>query len=108
MAELLSVYRKEPGGLYYHDMIENDLHALQEAVGGYIETVTIHGATRDIVIICDEEGRLKGKTPNCSIAGVSFCGPIVVCSTDGEEFADFPYGIELLEKITEEARCARS
>ena len=36
--------------------IENELHALQEIVGGYIECV---GVIDNIICVCNEEGKLK-------------------------------------------------
>lgn len=37
--------------------IENELSALQEAVGGYIEVLPI---AEDICVLCNEEGKLLG------------------------------------------------
>lgn len=65
--------------------IPDDLTTLQAAVTGYIETVTI---SNKLIILCDEEGRLKGYPHNCTIAGIDFCGPIVAVGSDGEDFAD--------------------
>lgn len=99
----MRVLIKSPGSDYRQIVIPNQLEVLQQLVDGYIETVTIHGATKDIVVICDEEGRLKRKEPNCKIAGVSFVGSIVVCGEDGEDFTDCPYDIKFLKLITQEA-----
>lgn len=99
----MRVLIKSPGSDYRQIVVPNQLEVLQQLVDGYIETVTIHGATKDIVVICDEEGRLKGKEPNCTIAGVSFVGSIVVCGVDGEDFTDCPYRLEFMRKITQEA-----
>lgn len=60
--------------------IENTLKEFQRLVGGHIETVT----TGNVVTICDEEGRLKGKPINNNAP--RFVGDIVVCGVDGEEF----------------------
>ena len=65
-------------------MFDNDLKAFQEAVGGYIETVTV---ATDLVIICNEEGRLQGLPWNCTVFCVDFVGTIVVAGVKGEEFA---------------------
>lgn len=99
----IKVFTKMPGEIYQGVWIKNELEEFQRLVGGYIETVTIHGATKDIVVICDEEGRLKGYEPNCTIAGVSFVGSIVVCGVDGEEFTDCPYNARFINMITQEA-----
>ena len=67
--------------------IPNTLEALQEKVGGYIETVTF---ATDACIICNEEGRLMGLPYNCDLLGVTFVGPILIVGIDGEEFAGLP------------------
>ena len=46
-------------------VIRNDLKAMQDAVGGYIEVVRL-GRTRLIAIV-NEEGRLMGLSPNRAI-----------------------------------------
>ena len=67
--------------------IDNELKALQQAVGGYIEAVTV---CTDFAIICNEEGWLKGLPHNCTICGVDFVGVILAVGVDGEEFCDIP------------------
>lgn len=67
--------------------VENTLKALQDEVGGYIETVTL---ASDAVVICNEEGRLCGLPYNCRFVGVDFVGTILVVGTKGEEFCDVP------------------
>ena len=52
----ISVLIKEPGKTPRHVHIGNTLSNLQNTVGGYIETVTLRS---DLVVICNEEGRLK-------------------------------------------------
>lgn len=89
----IKVYVKMPGQDPEPWLIDNTLEALQEIVGGYIETVT---ATRDLVIICNEEGRLLGLPYNCRIRGYDFVGPIIYAGVQGDEFADVPaYGIDV-------------
>ena len=75
--------KKEPGKNPEVIDIENTLQALQDEVGGYIEAVTI---AADAVVICNEDGRLRGMEPNCTIARVDFVGPILVVGREGEEF----------------------
>ena len=67
--------------------VENTLEALQEQVGGYIQAVP---AFSDAVVICDEEGRLKGYPANCTICGVGYVGTVLIVGVDGEEFCDIP------------------
>ena len=70
--------------------ISNTLENFQKHVGGYIETVTLKDG---VVIVCDEEGMLKGKPRNCTINGGAFVGDIVVVGVDGDEFADVPISL---------------
>lgn len=69
--------------------LDNELKALQKAVGGYIETVTMSG---DCCLVCDEEGLLKGKPLNkaASRLGTPFVGDVLVCGVDYDRFTDVP------------------
>lgn len=78
---------KNPGHEAYETFVPNTLEGLQSIVGGYIETVSF---AADMVVICNEEGRLIGLPHNFSIAGVDFCGPILLVGIKGERFCDFP------------------
>ena len=73
---------KEPGKAARIVEIENSLQALQKAVGGYIETVTLFS---DATILCNEEGRLQGLPYNCTVAGVDFVGSVLAVGVDGCE-----------------------
>ena len=48
----------------------------------------------DVVIICNEEGRLKSLPYNCDLFGILFVGTIIFAGVDGEEFADLPDKVE--------------
>lgn len=76
---------KEPGKKTRITEIENNLSALQQAVGGYIETLTF---TEDCCIICNEEGRLQGLPYNLTFGGMSFVGTVLFVGVAGDEFAD--------------------
>lgn len=79
---------KEPGKApVVEPLFDNDLKAFQKAVGGYIEAVTL---ATDLVIICNEEGRLNGLPHNTTVFGVDFCGTIIAAGVKGEEFASLP------------------
>ena len=69
--------------------IDNTLEALQNLVGGYIETLTVF---EDAVLIFNEEGRLQGLPYNCTLCGVDLVGPVVLAGIDGDEFTDVPEG----------------
>ncbi len=75
--------------------IENTLEALQAAVDGYIESVTL--IPDKAVMIVNEEGRLRGMTPNpiaSAVANTQIVGPAVVVGVNGEEFTDVPEDVE--------------
>lgn len=82
----MKVLKKEPGKKPEWVEIDNTLEALQKAVGGYIQAVPYY----NYVVICDEEGRLKGKAYNQAIGGVTFVGTILIVGDDGEDFTDLP------------------
>ena len=81
----MRVIRKDPGERPFIVEIPNTLDALQNAVGGYIETVTLFS---NATIICNEEGRLLGLPHNCSFLGAEFVGPILLVGVSGDEFSD--------------------
>ncbi len=85
--ETIYAIYKSPGHEAYETFVPNTLEGLQSIVGGYIETVTF---ADDMVVICNEEGRLLGLPHNCSICGVDFCGPILLVGIKGDSFCDFP------------------
>lgn len=71
------------GGNPYIKHIENNLHALQAAVGGLIEVVRLSG---DVLLICDEEAKLKDKDGNRRIGREIIAGDFIVVGDDGEHF----------------------
>lgn len=80
----MQVIRKDPGKPPRLVEIPNTLKALQHAVGGPIEAVTL---AQNAVIICNEEGRLMGLPHNCRFLGIDFVGTILVVGVDGDEFS---------------------
>lgn len=80
--------------------IPNTLKALQETVGGYIETVTLDNG---VVLICNEEGairqlpynftlgRLHELAPDdCIMMRNPIFGTVVACGFKGDELDDIP------------------
>lgn len=80
----ITVLRKRPGEAPEIVQVGNTLEDLQDAVGGNIESFTF---AEDACVLCDEEGRVKGRPFNTSVCGVDFCGTILVVGVDGEDFA---------------------
>lgn len=94
----MKAIRKKPGCEPELIDIDNTLAALQQEVGGYIETVSI----ADVVIICNEEGRLCGLPYNCRFVVVDFVGTILVIGRDRDEFCDVPEADFLMYHLREE------
>ena len=94
--DTIRVYVIKPGQDPYQSIMKNELAAFQEAVGGYIEVVTL---ANDCAIICDEEGLLKDYPLNCEICGHWFFGTIVIVGIDGEEFTDAPLSFEQMKRF---------
>ena len=99
---------KIPSSTKFHQiLVPNDLHTLQDQVGGYIETVTA-GVDPDVVLICNEEGAIrKDMEYNCVIRckdargafDCPFYGPILMVGVDGEEFADCPISVVMANNM---------
>lgn len=81
----LTVVMVEPHKAPYVTEIRDELSALQKAVGGYIEVV---GNGDDTLIICNEEGKLRGLEGNRRIHDGSsiIAGTFFVVGEDGENF----------------------
>ena len=87
MKHKIKVFIKDPGKKLRSVNISNTLQNLQKTVGGYIETVTL---CSDLVIICNEEGKLLNLPYNCDILNRAFVGTLIFAGVDGDEFGDVP------------------
>lgn len=74
---------KRPGQPAFRREIDNTLEALQELVGGYIETVSIPGS---IVMIVNEEGKILRLSINFHLNCGLIHGTAVFVSVNGEDF----------------------
>ena len=94
----------EPGMMPKRVEIPHTLEAMQKVVGGFIETV--HPFDDPVVLICDEEGKLKGKTPNIYIPHKDIIvGTIFICGLGEENLTDLPDTLmEKYETMLKEAR----
>ena len=92
----IRVIVKHPGERVGHIMeIDNELHAMQEIVGGNIEPVR----WGNFIILCNEEGKLKDLPTNFYFFHDRICGTVFVCVVDGEEFTDCPLDLLGWEKM---------
>lgn len=101
-----ALYKAPDDTKFRQILVPNDLHTLQQLVGGYIKTVTARTDPR-VVLICNEEGIPKGLPYNCIIAGgddrgtfdCPFYGPILLVGADGDEFMDVPISVVMANKM---------
>jgi hypothetical protein len=101
MRKIKAIVKRADEPIGHMTWISDTLENLQKHVGGYIETVTL---TPKVVVICDEEGRIKDKPFNCTLfPGLyiqqSFVGDIVVVGVDGDEFGDVPIDMKTWKKL---------
>ena len=78
----------EPDKAAYEMEMPNSLEALQKAVGGYIQAV--YPWEDEAALICNEEGKLEGMTPNRALR-----------DEEGEVY-DIVHGTFLIVGLTEE------
>lgn len=67
------------------NVVEDDLEVLKKLVGCYVESFPL---TRDLVLICDKEGKLKGKKVNTIVDSrirgrKHITGNFFICGTKG-------------------------
>lgn len=70
--------------------VETELKAMQQAVGGHIESVTI---AEDAALLVDEEGLLKTLNQNAPaslVARRQIVGTALLVGIDGERYCDPP------------------
>ena len=88
--------------------ISNRLENLQRTVGGYIETHTIATSAdgKPIILVCNEEGKLKGLEHNFYLWDDEIVGTVFLCSAEGDELSDLPltFGLAEWKKLLEEMR----
>ena len=92
----IKVLIKDPGKKPRSTWISKTLDNLQKTVGGYIETVTL---ASDLVVICNEEGRLKGLPYNCEICGIKFLGTIILCGKNEDDFDNIPCDYQAAKRM---------
>ena len=81
---MLRAIVKRPDELVGHmTNVSDRLETMQKTVGGLIETVTLD---RQVVIVCNEEGKIRGMEPNCAVCGIPFYGTIVAIGYDGKGY----------------------
>ena len=84
----MRVLIKEPGKDPRRIFIPNQLDVMQQLVGGYIEHIHY---SEGVGIICDEEGKLKGKDRNFFFKDDVIVGTVLFVGDDDDMyFTDIP------------------
>ena len=96
----MRVLIKRPDETYGHICnISNRLENLQKTVGGNIEVVKIAKSAdgKPILLVCNEEGKIKGLEHNMYIENEEIVGTFFLCSSDYEELTDLPHTFGMAE-----------
>jgi hypothetical protein len=64
--------------------IDNSLKGLQAVVGGYIESVSLSPYEHQLVLICNEEGKLIGLPPNRLLGNDIIMGTFFITKANDE------------------------
>lgn len=89
--KMITVLKASPGHRAEVVQIEHSLREMQKLVGGPIEA--IYPFENPVAIVCNEEGKLTGETPNRAIYDPDtgeildvICGPFFVCGLTEDDF----------------------
>lgn len=96
----MRVIIKRPDENYGHVCnISGRLENLQNTVDGFIEVVPVTYSPdgNPIIMICNEEGKIRGLEHNFYLNDDEIVGTIIICSSEGEEFAGLPITFGLAE-----------
>ena len=76
----MRILKVEPGEAPYEKEMDNSLDAIQKEVGGGLfEPIYLD---RDIVLCCNEEGKLNGMAMNRRLGQDIICGPFFLVGED--------------------------
>ncbi len=89
---------KRPDEQYGHmTHVSNTLENLQKTVGGNIEIVNY----KNVLIICNESGKLLGLEPNIYLLNDMIVGDIIVCGFKDDEFDHIPIDFQQWKNIVD-------
>ena len=72
--------------------IENTVKGIQKLIGGHFQAITFLG-NDDVVLLCDDDGKLKGLEPNFWFENDIIVGPVLFVGTNelGDDFDDISF-----------------
>ena len=95
----IKVIIKRPDEQYGHvTHISPRLENLQKTVEGYVEMVTV---IKGVILICNEEGKLRDLEPNMWLNGDLIRGTIIICGQSGEDISDIPITLQQWRNIVD-------
>ena len=94
--KMIRAFVKHPNQDPYLTPLSAELEAMQKLVGGYLQEVAI---STDIVILCDEEGELKGKPYNCTFVSHDLVGTLVFVGVNKDIWADCPLSYQEFRQV---------
>ena len=86
----------EPGKVHDEETSSLSFGAARKRIGGWVE---VH-SMGDLVVFCDEEGRLKQMEPSVNIGGTVFVGPVLLgkMSEEGDLMGVPPQALNEFER----------
>lgn len=88
----VNILYKKPNEFPVEMIIDDELENYQELVEGYIEVFPI---SDNFVIVCNEEGKLRGMKENVIVNGELIVGPVIFVGANEEgDFVDCPISLE--------------
>ena len=94
--KMIKAFVKHPNQDPYLTSLSSELDDMQKTVGGYLEEIKI---ASDLVILCDEEGKLKGKAYNCTFVSHDFVGTLVFVGVKKDIWADCPLSYQEFRQV---------
>ena len=77
--------------------VENDLHALQVMVGGYIEELPWPAGLKTVMLV-DDEGKIMKRPVNFPYRNTEIHGSALWVGKTSDDFTDCPYNLEDFRK----------
>lgn len=87
MVNKINVLIKKPGTSWAPTEVENRMEAFRQLVGGHIKVAR---SWECVALIINEEGKMRGLSPNFQLDGDVIVGTAVLIGVDGENFTDCP------------------
>lgn len=98
MKKIKAIVKRTDDAVGHMTWISDSLANLQKTVDGPIEVVPISNNPK-VVIICNEEGKIRDLDHNFYIGMDRIVGDVIICGVNGEDFDDIPITFEMWKTI---------